>query len=106
MDVQVLNKRNLSDPLPGVNRVYVGRPSILGNPFEIGKDGSRADVIAKYRTHLWNQIKNSEPVRNELSKLLNMAKSGGVQLVCWCSPQDCHADVIKSCLNWMNSKAM
>lgn len=29
-------------------RVYIGRPSKWGNPFVIGCDGSRADVIAKY----------------------------------------------------------
>ena len=29
--------------------VYCGRPSKWGNPFVIGRDGSRADVIAKYR---------------------------------------------------------
>jgi len=31
-------------------QVYIGRPSKWGNPFVIGRDGSRADVIAKYRT--------------------------------------------------------
>jgi hypothetical protein len=30
-------------------RLYIGRPSKWGNPFVIGRDGSRADVIAKYR---------------------------------------------------------
>jgi hypothetical protein len=29
--------------------VYVGRPSKWGNPFVIGRDGSREEVIAKYR---------------------------------------------------------
>jgi len=28
-------------------QVYIGRPSKWGNPFVIGRDGSRADVIAK-----------------------------------------------------------
>lgn len=30
-------------------QVYIGRPSKWGNPFVIGRDGSRAEVIAKYR---------------------------------------------------------
>ena len=37
------------------NAVYVGRPSIWGNPFVIGKDGSRAEVIEKYETWLMSQ---------------------------------------------------
>ncbi len=28
--------------------VYIGRPGKWGNPFEIGKDGNRAEVIEKY----------------------------------------------------------
>lgn len=28
--------------------VYIGRPSKWGNPFVIGKDGTREEVIAKY----------------------------------------------------------
>ncbi|MHB8407807.1 MAG: DUF4326 domain-containing protein [Acidiferrobacterales bacterium] len=30
--------------------VYVGRPSKWGNPFVVGRDGSRSEVIQKYRT--------------------------------------------------------
>lgn len=29
--------------------VYVGRGTKWGNPFEIGKDGTRLEVIEKYR---------------------------------------------------------
>ena len=28
--------------------VYIGRPSKYGNPFEIGKDGNRTEVIKKF----------------------------------------------------------
>ena len=40
---KVLNKR--VDGMPPA-AVYIGRPSIWGNPFVIGKDGSRDAVIA------------------------------------------------------------
>ena len=49
---KVLNKRVDSIP-PGA--VYIGRPSIWGNPFVIGKDGSRDGVIAKYEAWLLSQ---------------------------------------------------
>ncbi len=32
--------------------VYIGRPGPWGNPFVIGRDGTREQVIAKYRTWL------------------------------------------------------
>ena len=35
--------------------LYTGRPSKWGNPFVIGRDGSRADVIAKYRAWIVTQ---------------------------------------------------
>ncbi len=31
----------------GRRDVYIGRPSKSGNPFEIGRDGDRAEVLAR-----------------------------------------------------------
>ncbi|RWK52772.1 MAG: DUF4326 domain-containing protein, partial [Mesorhizobium sp.] len=51
---KVLNARIVGKaPAPG--RVYIGRPSKWGNPFVIGPDGSRAEVIAKYRAWIASQ---------------------------------------------------
>jgi len=36
--------------------VYIGRPGLLGNPFEIGVHGDREDVIRLYRQWLWGRI--------------------------------------------------
>jgi hypothetical protein len=88
-DIRVLNK---SICAPADNAVYVGPPSIWGNPFVIGKDGSRAEVIDKYETWLMSQPQL-------LSKLHELHDKN---LVCWCAPQACHADVLlrlanKSC---------
>ena len=35
--------------------VYIGRPSQWGNPFQIGRDGTRAQVIARYERWLEEQ---------------------------------------------------
>jgi hypothetical protein len=35
--------------------IYVGRPSKFGNPFVIGKDGTRQEVVNKYREWLLTQ---------------------------------------------------
>lgn len=32
--------------------LYIGRGSMWGNPYRIGPDGSRAEVLAKYKEHL------------------------------------------------------
>jgi len=44
---KVLNARGVGKH-PAPDRVYVGRPSKWSNPFVIGRDGSRDEVIAKY----------------------------------------------------------
>ena len=43
---KVLNARQAGTK-PAADRVYVGRPSRWGNPFVIGRDDSRDEVIAK-----------------------------------------------------------
>lgn len=48
--MKVLNKR--TDAIP-VGAVYVGRPTKWGNPFVIGRDGDRDEVIERYRGWLF-----------------------------------------------------
>ena len=64
--------------------VYIGRPSKWGNPFSIGKDGNRSDVIRKYTA--W--IKDQPELLNSLNELK------GKTIACWCSPLACHGDVL------------
>jgi hypothetical protein len=47
---RVLNKKQLRGSVP--NSTYIGRPSMWGNPFVIGKDGTRAEVVEKYECWL------------------------------------------------------
>ena len=64
--------------------VYVGRPSQWGNPFVIGKDGTREEVVAKYEA--W--------VKTQPALLANLGNLAGKSLVCHCAPEACHADVL------------
>ena len=75
--------------------VYVGRPSKWGNPFEIGRNGSRAEVIEKFRAYLANSTLAAQAKR-ELR---------GRNLVCWCSPKPCHGDVLLEVANAEEEKA-
>jgi hypothetical protein len=80
---KVLNARQVGTR-PAADRVYVGRPSKWGNPFAIGRDGTRDEVIAKYRAWLMQQP----------ALLAQLPELRGKNLVCWCAPQRCHADVL------------
>jgi hypothetical protein len=65
--------------------VYIGRGSIWGNPFVIGKDGDRAEVIRKYEDYL----SESPNLIKRLPELI------GKRIACFCAPQACHGDVLK-----------
>ena len=69
--------------------VYIGRGSIWGNPFRIGVDGTRKEVIDKYRVYLENN--------DEL--LYHLEELRGKRLGCYCKPKDCHGDMIVNELN-------
>jgi hypothetical protein len=68
--------------------VYIGRPSVWGNPFAIGRDGDRAEVVARYREYI-----ESKP---ELVTALS--HQAPRRLVCWCAPKACHGDVLAAAL--------
>ena len=83
--------------------VYIGRPSLLGNQFKIGKDGTRQEVIRKYHGWLWEQIKLKNEAYAELRRIAGLARQGDVTLVCWCAPELCHATVIERSVEYLNS---
>lgn len=82
---RVYNKRNKDYP---ADAVYVGRPTKWGNPYCIGVHGTRAEVVQKYRESLGEGDK--EQIRRDLK---------GKDLVCWCAPEACHADVLLEIAN-------
>ena len=84
---KVYNKHHKDAP---ADAVYVGRPSRWGNPFEIGKDGTREEVVAKYLDYAKMRMRQApDDIYSEFVKELR-----GKDLVCWCAPAPCHADVL------------
>lgn len=79
---KVLNKNKLKVAPP--KAVYVGRPSRWGNRFVEGRDGTRAEVIAAYEADL---LKDPE-------RMAALPELHGRDLLCWCAPKVCHADVL------------
>lgn len=66
--------------------VYIGRGrgSIWGNPFREGVDGTKAEVIAKYRAWIQTQPR----------LMARLPELRGKVLGCWCKPDICHGDVL------------
>ena len=84
----VLNARIIGRG-PHPNRVYIGRPSKWGNPFVIGRDGTRWDVIEKYG--LW--------LAQQPHLLASLDELKGKDLVCWCAPDWCHGHILVELAN-------
>ena len=68
--------------------VYIGRGSIWGNPYKIGEDGTREEVIEKYRTYITNRLL----IEGEL--VVQLLALDGKRLSCYCKPEACHGDVL------------
>lgn len=78
--------------------VYVGRGSLFGNPFEIGRDGDRAEVLEKYKDLFYKKIKKDR-FRSAVDGLK------GKRLGCTCRPRAgfqgkcmCHGQIIAAYL--------
>ena len=65
--------------------VYIGRPSIWGNPFIKPRDGNKAEVIKKYKERFLNSFHLKQLAKEKLK---------GKVLGCFCKPEACHGDVI------------
>jgi hypothetical protein len=91
----ILNLRNLP---ADADYVRVDRQTRWGNPFRSGRDGTRADAVAKYREHLWKQIEIGQVLEDDLADL------HGKNLACWCAPALCHANVIEAAAKWAHDR--
>lgn len=86
----VVNVRMVEGQRPP-HDVYIGRASggLKGsewqNPFRIGQDGDRDEVIQKNRAYLTN----TRP--DLLAKIPDLV---GKRLGCWCAPEPCHGDFL------------
>jgi hypothetical protein len=67
------------------NGVRIDRKTEWGNPFRIGRDGTRDEVIARYAAWIAERPDMIKKARRDLK---------GKTLLCWCSPRACHGDVL------------
>jgi hypothetical protein len=64
--------------------VFIGRNGQWGNPFILGVDGTRSEVIDKYRQ--W--------IKTQPQLLAQLHILRGKRLGCFCKPLACHGDVL------------
>lgn len=98
---------NLEEWINDNNNVYIGRGGVVfinkqryptysskfANPYKIGKDRTRKEVISKYKDYINQKILNDKIYKNELLSLK------GKNLGCWCYPEKCHGDVLLELIN-------
>lgn len=60
--------------------IYCGRGSPYGNPFVMGRDGTRDEVCDRFEC--------------EILPKLDVSALRGRDLVCYCAPKRCHCDAI------------
>jgi hypothetical protein len=91
---KVYNKHHNDYP---TGSIYVGRGTPWGNPYKIGhyhpsipgKVMGRGDVVALYREHI---------KKDGMERLIKQELKGK-NLVCFCAPLACHADVLLEIAN-------
>ena len=84
-------------PVPaGYSPVYVGRPSVLGNPYVMQTEADRAEVIARFTTYLSEAMQEHTEQASAVWALAERVRAGErLALQCWCAPKACHGDVIR-----------
>lgn len=69
--------------------IRIDRKSLFGNPFKIGKDGNREEVIAKFSSYFAQRLVNDKEFAEKVD-LLVLDINKGKKLACWCFPDNCH----------------
>jgi hypothetical protein len=93
---------NLKEWMSNPDHVYIARGGVVFingerfpksnsdfcNPFKLGKDGSRDEVIQKYKEYMETRLHRESGL---VKKLIGLK---GKKLGCWCKPDNCHGDVL------------
>ena len=87
--MRVLNRKAVGLPK---GAIYIGRPSTFGNPFRLGRDGDRGQVIRKFEKYFLRRVKADPSFRAQIEALR------GRDLGCFCAPLPCHGEVIRAWL--------
>lgn len=86
--------------------IYIGRGSLLGNPYTHIPKGTKADYIVvsreeaclEYEAWLWNKVlvERDRKIINFLAKIDENAR-----LICYCVPKQCHGETVIRVSKWV-----
>jgi hypothetical protein len=77
--------------------VNIMRGTIFGNPYVIGPDGTREEVVEQYRRYAYKRILEDPQFAAAVKSLHNQ------DVCCCCAPAACHGDVLLKAAAWLNS---
>jgi hypothetical protein len=90
----VHNKHHQTAP---PDAVYIGRPSVWGNPYS-----HRSDTLAEFRVKTTDEaLTEYQYMMMRTPKLVTKARRElkGKDLVCFCKPGPCHGDILMRIAN-------
>lgn len=86
--------QEVSRALNGLPARAVTRPGIYGNPFRVGRDGTAAECVARYRADIEKVLRGGVGLHQVVIRQM-LRDIRGMNLACHCKPGDpCHADVL------------
>lgn len=96
MPKRIQRKRTKGWRMPP-NTVYVGRPTIFGNPFKVSAD---YDAIAMFKRWLDGASGTGGGGPRRVSLLARLSELRGKNLACFCKEgAPCHADILLELAN-------
>lgn len=99
--MRIINIHNTESQPNNPDHVYIGRAksgqtSKYGNPYVIGHDGTREEVIQMFKDLAWANLKSGVWKPEEVVADLN-----GKVLECFCYPKQCHGDVLVQLVKYL-----
>lgn len=85
--------------------VYIGRKtrnhgdSIFRNQFTVPADGTKEEVIEKFRQWLMGEAFTDHDQIRRAAILMLIPDMEGLVLGCWCKPKPCHGDILCALIN-------
>lgn len=82
---------HIRDRQPG--DIYIGRgghgeSGYFGNPFLVGRDGTREEVLLQFQAYFLVRVAHDPDYRKAVKRLRDK------RLVCFCKPKACHGDIL------------
>lgn len=119
--IHVHNIKRDGAPAGEERHIYIGRPmysrglgwSPLGNPYRVGpKHYTRAEAVQRFAgLLLWRCERATigphgipaDALVAEILRLAALDRTGDVHLYCWCAPEACHGDTIRTLIEQYNA---